>query len=78
MSNYHFFDHTADLGVEISGRTKKELFANAAGTLFDILIENIKNNGRTTRERKERYKIITVDGADVADLLVNFLRSCFT
>jgi SHS2 domain-containing protein len=74
MPNYNFFDHTADLGVEISGRTKKELFANAACALFDILIENIKNNGRTTRERKERYKIITVDGADVADLLINFLR----
>jgi SHS2 domain-containing protein len=74
MSNYNFFDHTADLGVEISGRTKKELFANAACALFGVLIENIKNNGRTTRERKGRYKIITVDGADAADLLINFLR----
>jgi SHS2 domain-containing protein len=74
MSNYNFFDHTADIGIEISGRTKKELFANATCALFGLLIENVKNNGRTTRERKGRYKIITVDGADAADLLINFLR----
>jgi SHS2 domain-containing protein len=74
MSNYNFFDHTADIGVEISGRTKKELFANAACALFDVLIENIKNNGRTTREIKRRQKIISVDGEDAADLMINFLR----
>jgi SHS2 domain-containing protein len=74
MSNYNFFDHTADIGVEISGRTKKELFTNAACALFGVLIENIKNTGRTNRERKGRHKIITVDGADAAELLINFLR----
>jgi SHS2 domain-containing protein len=26
MSNYKFFDHTADIGVEVYGRTRKELF----------------------------------------------------
>jgi len=30
MSNYKFFDHTADIGVEITGRTRKGLFVNAA------------------------------------------------
>jgi SHS2 domain-containing protein len=30
MSHYKFFDHTADIGVEVTGRTKKELFVNAA------------------------------------------------
>ncbi|HUN53675.1 MAG TPA: archease [Smithella sp.] len=74
MPYYNYFDHTADIGIEISGRTKKELFANAACALFDVLIENIKNNGRSIHERKGRHKTIIVEGADAADLLINFLR----
>jgi len=38
MSNYKFFDHTADIGVEVTGRTRKELFVNAAEALFDVMI----------------------------------------
>jgi SHS2 domain-containing protein len=74
MSNYKFFDHTADIGVEISGRTRKELFANAAYALFDVLIENcVKEKGTTARVEK-RQKIVTVEGTDIEDLLINFLR----
>jgi SHS2 domain-containing protein len=74
MLKYKLFDHTADMGVEICGRTKKELFANAAFALFDILIQDIDNKKKANRRDQERVKIRTVDGADVADLLINFLR----
>jgi hypothetical protein len=30
MSNYKFFGHTDDIGVEVTGRTRKELFVNDA------------------------------------------------
>jgi SHS2 domain-containing protein len=69
MSNYKFFDHTADIGIEISGRTKKELFANAACSLFDVMIEN-----KVGEVSEKQHKKITIEGADVADLLINFLR----
>lgn len=69
MSNYKFFDHTADIGVEVTGRTRKELFVNAAAALFDVMIE-IKTGGGAEKQQKK----ITVEGADVADLLINFLR----
>ena len=69
MSNYKFFDHTADIGVEVTGRTRKELFVNAAEALFDVMIEN-----KTGEESKKQQKKITVEGADIADLLINFLR----
>ncbi|MFZ3157370.1 MAG: archease [Smithella sp.] len=69
MSNYKFFDHTADIGVEVTGRTKKELFVNAAGALFDVMLEN-----KAVREAAKQQKKITVEGADIADLLINFLR----
>ncbi len=69
MTKYVMFDHTADIGVEIFGRTKKELFANAAWAVKDILFDPL-GPGPERRLRKK----ITVEGADVADLLVNFLR----
>jgi SHS2 domain-containing protein len=74
MSNYKFFDHTADIGVEISGRTKKELFANAANALFDILIENNDSKSKSAEKTQKRQRTVTVDGADPEDLLINFLR----
>ncbi len=69
MSNYTFFDHTADIGVQVTGRTKQELFVNAAEALFDVMIEN-----KTGEVLKKQQKKITIEGVDVADLLINFLR----
>jgi len=69
MSNYKFFDHTADIGVEVTGRTRKELFVNAAEALFDVMIESKKD-----RKTAKRQKTITIEGADIADLLINYLR----
>ncbi|MBP7764159.1 MAG: archease [Syntrophaceae bacterium] len=63
------FDHTADIGIEIYGRTKKELFTNAARALYDVMIE-IKEPLQKKRYRKK----VSIEGADAADLLVNFLR----
>jgi SHS2 domain-containing protein len=69
MSNYKYFDHTADIGVEVTGGTKKELFVNVADVLCDVMIEN-KIDG----ESEKQHKQITIEGADATDLLINFLR----
>jgi len=69
MQKYKLFDHTADIGVEIYGRTKKDLFANAVEVLADLLTER-----KTGAKSETQQKTITVEGADVADLLINFLR----
>ena len=69
MSNYKFFDHTADIGVEVTGRTRKELFVNAADALFDVMIEN-----QTGRKAAKQQRKLTVEGSDISDLLINFLR----
>jgi len=74
MLNYTFFNHTADIGIEIFGRTKKELFAHAAHALFDIMIEITGHKSRKSREVKGRQLIKMVEGADVEDLFINFLR----
>ena len=74
MPHYKLFDHTADIGVEISGRTKKELFANAASALFDVLIENKDSKNKSAEKTQKQQKTVTLDGADLEDLLINYLR----
>lgn len=65
--NYRIFDHTADLGVEVTAATPEELYAGAALALFDLLTD-------LSAVRSQRSRGIDVVGEDPADLLVNFLR----
>jgi SHS2 domain-containing protein len=65
--DYRVFDHTADLGVELSAATVEELYAAAAIALFDLLTDLSTVRAGIARE-------IVVTGEDQADLLVNFLR----
>jgi SHS2 domain-containing protein len=65
--DYQVFDHTADLGVEVSAATVEELYGGAAFALFDLLIDLTTVRAGIARE-------IIVTGEDPADLLVNFLR----
>ena len=64
---YHIFDHTADLGVEVTAATQEELYSGAAIALFDLTADLSTVRAGTSRE-------IAVEGEDAADLLVNFLR----
>ena len=64
---YRVFDHTADLGVEVTGATLEELYAGAVFALFDLLTDL-----SAVRETEERTLTVEGDGPD--DLLVNFLR----
>lgn len=64
---YRIFDHTADLGVEITGSSLEELYAGAALALFDLLTDLSSVRAGVARE-------LVVSGEDPAELLVNFLR----
>ena len=68
MKLYKLTDHTADLGIEVTGRTKRELFTKAALSLMDIVVE------RKGKAVGLKEKALTVEGSDPADLLINFLR----
>jgi len=64
---YRVFDHTADLGVEIYGKTVEELFVNAAFAIFDLMtdLQDVKIT---------EVRAIVTEGADWEDLLINYLR----
>jgi len=66
MKRYETFDHTADVGIRVFGRTIEEVFINAAWALFDLLTDPDSIQETLIRE-------ITVEGADREDLLVRWL-----
>jgi SHS2 domain-containing protein len=66
MKKYETFEHTADLGVRVFGRTCEEVFAHAAYALFDLLTDLKKVREETSLE-------ISAWGADREELLVRWL-----
>jgi len=66
MKKYETFDHTADLGIRAFGRTRDEVFANAAYALFDLLIG-------LDKVREELSLEVQLEAADPEDLLVRWL-----
>jgi SHS2 domain-containing protein len=66
-THYRLINHTADFGIRVFGRTKRDLFQNAGYALFDLIVGKIEFE-------TEKIKIIYVQGEDLADLMVNWLR----
>jgi SHS2 domain-containing protein len=64
---YSVIDHTADFGIHVYGSDSKELFANAAWALFDLITEMDRLTGLESFQ-------IEVSGDDWSDLMVNWLR----
>src|SRR5512137_1897433 len=67
MKPYTTFNHTADLGLAITGTSEEKLFANAAFAVFDIITDLGRVEPRETR-------LVLVEGDSLEDLLINFLR----
>ncbi len=64
---YRLIDHTADVGLEVSGETPGDLFSQAVQALMDLLVE-------AGPARDLQLRDLEVEGGDWADLWVNFLR----
>ena len=64
---YQLLDHTADLRVRITGAGRTELFRNAGLALADLICHPDSLTADETLT-------VDIEGADPADLMVNFLR----
>ena len=64
---YTLIDHTADLGIEVTGTSEEELFADAAIAMIDLIVDSDHIQNTLTRS-------LIVVGMDQVDLLINFLR----
>lgn len=70
MKNYKLLDHTADVRVEVWGKTRKELFSNAVEAMFDVMVDLPCNEKIKPLEEKK----VTITGNNLEDTLINFLR----
>jgi len=66
MGRYRLLEHTADIGLEAWGKTRAELFIQAALALREVLIGQSVPTSESTVN-------IHVDGVDDAERLVNWL-----
>ncbi len=69
MQRYRYLNHTADLGIRFYGRTRAELFRNAAKAIFKTML---------TIKQPHRFKracySLDLKGDSQAELLVAWLR----
>jgi SHS2 domain-containing protein len=65
MKPYEFFEHTADIGVRVHGRTLEELFINAAAAFYEA-------QGRFTLSSRATRRV-EVEAPSTDELLVRWL-----
>ena len=70
MKKYKLLDHTADIRVEVWGKTRKELFGNSVAAMFDVMVD--WSSGDEIKLLEE--KTVKITGNDLEDTLINFLR----
>lgn len=63
---YEFFDHTADIGVNVYGATLEELFRNAASALYAAM-------GQLQKSGVRRQKSVEIQAPTFEDLLHDWL-----
>jgi SHS2 domain-containing protein len=66
-ASWQLLDHTADLGMDVEGSSLEEVFACAGRAIFELMAELDAVEIRVSRD-------LVVEGTDLADLWVNFLR----
>ena len=69
MKKFEILEHTADIGIIAYGKTKREIFINAAKGMFNIIVGNNSN----LINNNFSYKI-TLKAKSLEDLLVAWLN----
>jgi len=64
--NYKTLDHTADIGIRVKAAGLKQLFADAALAMLEVIVECDEGGRGETRE-------ISIEGRDYPDLMVRWL-----
>ena len=66
ISRFHEIDHTADMGLEITGDTTEALFANALHGMYHLLLGNLKISDKNK-------KLLHIQERTLPELFVTWL-----
>ncbi|MFA7303028.1 MAG: archease [Methanoregula sp.] len=69
MKNYEVFEHTADIGLRITGRDLKDLFVNAGLAIFQI-----SSQKQFTRSKDHTEIKIKLKADNPEELFINWLN----
>jgi SHS2 domain-containing protein len=72
VKDYELIEHTADIGIRVKGGDLKELFKNAALSMFDIIAE--KKSGIGHRTSGIEKIIVKQKADDLEELFINWLN----
>ena len=67
MSPFSYFDHTADVGVEVSAGSIEEIFAESGRALFNLIVDLDQLDSPET-------EIVEMEGTDEISLLIDWLN----
>jgi SHS2 domain-containing protein len=68
MKEFEIIDHTADIGIVAYGKTKREVFINAAKGMFEIIA------GENRDFKENFYAKIKLEAKSLEDLLIAWLN----
>lgn len=68
MKEFEILEHTADIGIAAYGKTKREVFINAAKGMFEIIV------GETKNLKENFYDKIKLEADSLEDLLIAWLN----
>ena len=69
--DYEIIEHTADVGIKIFGKTKQELFRNAALGMFFIITGSRKF---FKQAKNKKYHSVRSEASSIEDLMVSWLN----
>ena len=68
MKEFEILEHTADIGIAAYGKTKREVFINAARGMFEII------TGETEKLKENFYDKIKLEAGNLEGLLFAWLN----
>ncbi len=68
MKEFEILEHTADIGIMVYGKNKREVFINAARGMFEIIA------GETKNLKENFYDKIKLEAESLEDLLIAWLN----
>lgn len=66
MGSFELIEHTADIGIRVFGKNKKDLFKSAACALFSLLVDH--------QPQPKQKKTISLEADSLDELLVVWLN----
>ena len=71
FDDFELVEHTADIGLKIYGKDKRELFINAARGMFFLITGSVVSS---VRDKPKKYFTVESSASNLEDLIISWLN----